>query len=120
MISMRSPGKIVKCGWFSNSFAAASWEAARTTVKAPISLLMSVIPLESTRLVLPSGPPSSTSAAWCFSTQAFHAAIPCCLPGAPLSLRQRVPGRHFRAGLAAEEDGEERVVGAHRLLLPFG
>ena len=32
MISMRSPGKIVKCGWFSNSFAAASWEAARTTV----------------------------------------------------------------------------------------
>ena len=32
MISTDSPGKIAKCGWFSNSFAAASCESARTTV----------------------------------------------------------------------------------------
>jgi hypothetical protein len=42
--STASPGKIVKCGWFSKSFAAASFDSARTTVKAPISLLMSSIP----------------------------------------------------------------------------
>jgi hypothetical protein len=42
--STDSPGKIVKCGWFSKSFAAASFDSARTTVKAPISLLMSSIP----------------------------------------------------------------------------
>src|ERR1700712_2527942 len=41
------------------------------------------------------------------------------LLAAPLSLRQRVPGRHFRAGLAAEEDGEERIVGAHWIASPI-
>src|SRR5690349_7491157 len=76
MISTRSPGKIAKCGWFSNIFAAASCEAARTTVKAPSSLAMSVTPLPSTFLVLPSGPPISRMAPWCFSTHAFQAAMP--------------------------------------------
>jgi hypothetical protein len=42
--STASPGKIVKCGWFSKSFAAASFDSARTTVKAPRSLLMSSMP----------------------------------------------------------------------------
>src|SRR4029077_10297819 len=32
MISTDSPGKIAKCGWFSNSSAAAPCESARTTV----------------------------------------------------------------------------------------
>ena len=61
MISIVSPGKIAKCGWFSNIFAAASCEPARTTVKAPIALLISAIPAASTFLVLPSGPPIETS-----------------------------------------------------------
>ena len=42
--STASPGKIAKCGWFSKSFAAASFDSARTTVKAPMSLLMSSMP----------------------------------------------------------------------------
>src|SRR5262249_34360236 len=42
--STASPGKIVKCGWFSKSFAAASFDSALTTVKAPRSLLMSSMP----------------------------------------------------------------------------
>src|SRR6185436_13416070 len=96
MISIRSPGKIVKCGWSSNIFAAASCEPARTTVKAPISLAMWAIPFESTFLVLPSGPPMATIAAWCFSTQAFHAAIPCC------SLTRRsASGSAFQAAIFA-------------------
>lgn len=33
-------------------------------------------PLLSTFLVLPSGPPIWTREAWCFSTHAFHAAMP--------------------------------------------
>src|SRR5437667_11885435 len=37
------------------------------------------------------------------------------LPGPPLSLRQRNPRRHFRTGLAAEKDGEKRIVGAHEI-----
>ena len=113
MISTRSPGKIAKCGWFSNSFAAASCEPARTTVKAPISLVMSAIPFESTFLVLPSGPPMATIAAWCFSTQAFHAAIPCCSVARRSASGSAFQACHFRAGLAAEEHGEERIVGAH-------
>src|SRR5947207_6278982 len=96
MISTRSPGKMAKCGWFSNSFAAASCEPARTTVKAPISLAMSAIPFESTFLVLPSGPPMAAIADWCFSTQAFHAAIPCC------SLARRsASGSAFQAAIFA-------------------
>ena len=42
--STASPGKIAKCGWFSKSFSAASFDSARTTVKAPSSLLMSSMP----------------------------------------------------------------------------
>src|SRR6185312_3420305 len=76
MISTASPGKIAKCGWPSNIRAAASCDSARTTVKAPISLLMSAIPPEPTRLVLPSGPPMSASEVWCFATHAFQAAMP--------------------------------------------
>ena len=30
MISTESPGKIAKCGWFSNIAAAAAWDSART------------------------------------------------------------------------------------------
>src|SRR4030081_3738896 len=57
---------------------------------------MSAVPLASTRLVLPSGPPSSTSAALCFSTHAFHAAIPCC------SLARRsASGSAFQAAIFA-------------------
>ena len=32
MTSTDSPGKIAKCGWFSNIRAAASWDSARTTM----------------------------------------------------------------------------------------
>src|SRR6185437_395905 len=53
-----------------------SCDSARTTVKAPISLLTSAIPAGPTRLVLPSGPPISATEPWCFSTHAFQAAIP--------------------------------------------
>src|SRR5215467_4117166 len=56
MTSTDSPGKIVKWGWFSNSLAAAACESARTTAKAPMT----------------------ETAAWCFSTQAFQAAMPSC------------------------------------------
>ena len=39
------------------------------------------------------------------------------LPGTTLGLRQRIPGRRFRAGFAAEKDSEERIIGAHGFLL---
>src|SRR5215467_10091791 len=78
MTSTDSPGKIVKCGCFSNSLAAASCDSARTTMKAPISLLTSSMPRPVIFFVLPSGPPMAETAAWCFSTQAFQAAMPCC------------------------------------------
>ena len=55
--STPSPGKWVKWGWFSNSFAAASWLSALTTMKAPKALLVSMMPVAVTCLVLPSGPP---------------------------------------------------------------
>src|SRR5439155_460375 len=127
MISTRSPGKIAKCGWFSNSFAAASCEPARTTVEAPISLAMSAIPLESIFLVLPIGPPMATIAAWCFSTQAFRAAMPCCSltclvpggraffrPGARLLARRHidhpVAAEHF-LGLGEGAVGDDRLAG---------
>src|SRR5437588_463751 len=74
--STDSPGKIVKCGWFSNNFAAASFDSARMTVKAPMSLLVSSMPRCVIFLVLPRGPPMATTAPWCCSTQSFHAAIP--------------------------------------------
>src|SRR5712672_1366825 len=45
-------------------------------MQAPISLLTSSTPLSVTFLVLPSGPPMTETAARCFSTQAFQAAIP--------------------------------------------
>src|SRR6478735_9293242 len=43
---------------------------------APISLVTSSTPLPVTFLVLPSGPPMTETAVWCFSNQAFQAAIP--------------------------------------------
>src|SRR3989344_731120 len=57
IISTRSPGKTVKCGWLRKSFAHSSCDSASTIVHAPISFLMSEIPFWSTRLVLPKGEP---------------------------------------------------------------
>ena len=51
---------------------------SRTAMKAPSSLLTSSTPLSVTFLVLPSGPPMTETAAWCFSNQAFQAAMPSC------------------------------------------
>lgn len=76
MISIASPGKIAKCGWFSNSLAASSCEAARTTVNPVRALLTSVMPFASILRVLPSGPPISTMTSLCFSTQRCQAAMP--------------------------------------------
>src|SRR4051812_45823351 len=78
MISIDSPGKIVKCGWFSNSLAAASCEPAVTTMKAPNSLLTSSRPRSVIFFVLPSGPPIAETDAWCRSTHACQAAMPSC------------------------------------------
>src|SRR5271166_6370456 len=44
---------ICKCGWFSNNFVAASCDAASMIEYNIISFLVSEIPLEVTRLVLP-------------------------------------------------------------------
>jgi hypothetical protein len=65
---------------------------ARTTVKAPISFEMSAMPLASTFFVLPRGPPMATIAAWCCSTHAFHAAMPCCS-----LIRRSASGSAFQA-----------------------
>ena len=56
--STASHGKIVKCGWPSNIFAAASCDGARTTTKTVSSLTTSATPSGDVRLVGPSGPPS--------------------------------------------------------------
>src|SRR3989338_4936436 len=75
--STLSPGNIVKCGWFSKSFAASSADSACTTVHAPISLLVSETPLLSTRFVLPSGEPMSTMDFALSVAHLLHASIPC-------------------------------------------
>ena len=41
------------------------------------------------------------------------------LPGAALAFGQHVPGRKFRARLAAKEDSEIGIVGAHEFPLGF-
>jgi hypothetical protein len=58
-------------------------------------------------------------AAWCFSDPSLPCRDSLLLPGAALGLRQRIPGRHFRTGLAAEKDGEKRIVGAHEVSPPL-
>src|SRR5215831_9549151 len=76
MISIESPGKIVKCGCPSKILAAASCDSALTTVNAPMLLLVSSIPRSVTLFVLPNGPPMTTMAFRCLSTHAFQAAMP--------------------------------------------
>ena len=61
--STLSPGKMAKCGWPSNIFAAASWLSALTTMKPVMALRISLTPPGPTFLVLPSGPPCTTTAA---------------------------------------------------------
>src|SRR5205814_3867707 len=76
MTSTDSPGKMVKCGWFSNILAAASCESAWTTVNAPRLLRTSAIPDSVTRLVRPSGPPISMIDDWWSVAHFLHAATP--------------------------------------------
>src|ERR1700736_1073682 len=57
MTSMDDCG-ISKCGWFSKDFAAASCDSASTNEYNIISFLVSEVPLDETRLVLPPTPVS--------------------------------------------------------------
>src|SRR5947207_9206083 len=110
MISTDSPGKIVKCGCFSNSLAAASCDSARTTMKAPISLLTSAMPRSVIFFVLPSGPPMAETAAWCFSIlQHRHGigASPSDL--AHLQDFRRNPGAALRLSAQAAHPDQARV-----------
>ena len=56
----------------------------------------------------------ATIAAWCFSTQAFHAAIPCSpwRAAQPQAAHSRPPFSHWSC---CQESGEKRIVGAHGL-----
>ena len=111
MTSTASPGKIAKCGWFSNSPAASSCEAARTTLKPVSALLISVTPLRRSCGSCRAGRRLDDDVLVLLDP-AMPAGHALALFRLPLGLGKRIPDGHFRPAHAAEIDGEEFVSSA--------
>lgn len=118
MISTDSPGKIVKCGCFSNSLAAASCDSARTIVKA--YLVADVLdPALRNLLGLAERPAHGLNRRLMLFGPGFPGGHALLFLGAPFGFGKRHPGLHARAGLAAEKDGEISIVRSHTVSFPL-
>src|SRR5262249_61856017 len=111
--STASPGKIVKCGWFSKSFAATSFDSARTTRKGSHVVAYVFDAALSDLLGLTEWSTHGDNRALVLFDPCLPRGHSLPLLSPPLRFGKGVPCHHFWAGFAATENSEIGIVGAH-------